>query len=330
MFEDRTKNQHFIAQFEQKYNAINPSLNKEKRKIYAFEIIDREKDIFKCTNANGIKIEKNLTIYDLFTFDVMDEGIRANFEKFFGKYESRAGILIDSFIKKIDRFDSDIGYEVINIFALKFLNFIRNPYSIEKISNTFSDLKKYVPANPQILENYQKVLQAKNPEIEGICSQLQINQELYKDWLGIIFLLLTLFNENNENFLDLLVKEIFNVEKNIINIYIFKYTQDVCLLTDRGWVNLSDEDLMLNFSFNVTKNIFISFSFTPKDEVENLLNKELNKFQPIMSKIFQNIRRSNFEIIEDNIDILKKYNSNCITQCYKHVFCAKKEFKLMD
>ena len=70
MFNNETRNQHFISQVEQKLNCINPSLPRDRRRIYKFKIDDREELTFNLVNPLGVKIENNLSFNDLYTFDV--------------------------------------------------------------------------------------------------------------------------------------------------------------------------------------------------------------------------------------------------------------------
>ena len=81
MFNNRTKNQHYISQVEQKLNSINPEVDRSKRKIFEYEIVDRELDIYQKTKLTGVKIEQNLSFNDLYTFDILNDQTRSNFEE---------------------------------------------------------------------------------------------------------------------------------------------------------------------------------------------------------------------------------------------------------
>nr|EKV9818672.1 hypothetical protein [Acinetobacter baumannii] len=56
MFNNETRNQHFISQVEQKLNCIDPTLPRERRRIYKFKIDDREELTFNLVNPLGVKI----------------------------------------------------------------------------------------------------------------------------------------------------------------------------------------------------------------------------------------------------------------------------------
>src|SRR5215472_10811453 len=85
----QTKNQHFVSQVEQRLNALNPGARPENQRIYEFEIVDRDQHQVRLVNPKGRLISNALSMFDLFSFDVADDGLRANLERVFGTYEAR-------------------------------------------------------------------------------------------------------------------------------------------------------------------------------------------------------------------------------------------------
>ncbi|MFG4542430.1 hypothetical protein ACF0DH_03075, partial [Acinetobacter baumannii] len=140
MFNNETRNQHFISQVEQKLNCINPSLPREKRRIYKFKIDDREELTFNLVNPLGVKIENNLSFNDLYTFDVFSDRTRNNFEAYFGKYEVNIEVFTNKILNKIDKNEAITIEEIKDLIFCKMMNFIRNPFSIEKCLNIFGSL----------------------------------------------------------------------------------------------------------------------------------------------------------------------------------------------
>ena len=101
-FENKTKNQHYIAQVEQKLNSINPDAERDKRRIYKLKVKDRGNSIVESTDENGVEIEDNLSYDDLYTFNFLEGKVRENFENFFQKYENN----IETHIKNMEgKFD---------------------------------------------------------------------------------------------------------------------------------------------------------------------------------------------------------------------------------
>tara|TARA_R110002020_G_scaffold117006_1_gene267700 strand:- start:770 stop:1198 length:429 start_codon:yes stop_codon:yes gene_type:complete len=137
-FANETKQQHFISAYEQGLNSLNPNaLKRSNKKIYSFTLKDRQSQSFKLDNQKGTSIDSSLSAFDLYSFDMIDKDIRLNFEDLFKKYESLLEINTTSLLSKILKKDNNVKDEIYYLFFIKFLNFIRNPYCINKVFNTF-------------------------------------------------------------------------------------------------------------------------------------------------------------------------------------------------
>ena len=69
-----------------------------------------------------------------------DSRVRLNFDFLFHKYEGYIEAHTQSLLAKLNAGSGDIKAEVINLFAAKLLNFVRNPFSIVKVLDSFPDL----------------------------------------------------------------------------------------------------------------------------------------------------------------------------------------------
>lgn len=58
-------------------------------KIYSFLLLERNEYKVELESKSANKISSNLAYIDLYSFDFLDNGIRHNFEKAFGKYEEK-------------------------------------------------------------------------------------------------------------------------------------------------------------------------------------------------------------------------------------------------
>jgi hypothetical protein len=63
--------------------------------------------------------------------------VRMNPEELFHKYEVNVESYTTGLLKKRESRDADIKGEIIDLFAAMLLNFIRNPFCIEKVLNSF-------------------------------------------------------------------------------------------------------------------------------------------------------------------------------------------------
>lgn len=319
--QDVTINQHFVSQVEQRLNAINPSDNKKKQKIYSFSLIDRESYSIHLDSEEGSKIAKTLSLNDIFSFDVLDRApTRYNFEKLFYQYEANIKSNTESLILKLSCPSADIKSEILNIFLSKFLNFVRNPYSIKKVLKTFTSLKNKYPTNPLHHKNFERVLNGRKPHQSDLCDQLSISEEEYRDWLTMIFLSLSSFEENQPNFLEHMIKGLYEDPENYISITIYTYNDKTCLLSDRGYSIPSPENKHMIWDFNLYSHGFIRYAFldlealTPKRTPQNIIEKY--KASPKSIKVYHE---------SNDLSALEQYNRHVVYQCYKNVFNSSSE-----
>lgn len=322
---DVTKNQHYISQAEQRLNAINPKAKKENQRIYSFSINSRDSNtvIAHLDSREGVKIKNNLSLNDLFSFDVLEDGEKYNFEKLFHKYETIIKDNTKRLLAKIALNNEDIKDEVIAIFISKFINAIRNPYSIKMILNTFSALKGIVPTNPIHRENLERVLQGSKPQQSYLCNHLSITESEYKEWLGIVFLLLTPMDEDRQlNLLEIIIKNIFENPNLYIGIHIYTFNNETCLLSDRGF-NLSQShyfDKKMVWEFNLSSKSFVRYSFKRFD-LENLIPDTPNiNWKEILDFCKLQPKSISYESKHNDLRELEQYNQNTVTYCHERVF----------
>ncbi len=217
-------------------------------------------------------------------------------------------------MNKLSTTNSNINTEIINIFSSKFLNFIRNPFSIKKILNTFPALTNVHPTNSIHYENFKRIINGKKPQQNRLCQHLDISESEYIKWLQIIFLLLTPLDRNKQNFLEQTIKGLFESSDLFITILIYTYDEKTCLLSDRGYSTPLPEPHMA-FDFNLQSNAFIRYIFSDINSLipENI-SKELVKSFKSKPKLIQVQRHTN------DLDALKKYNRNVVYQCAETVF----------
>ena len=323
---DITKNQHFISQTEQRLNALNPSAKKNNQKIFSFSVVDRESYKTTLDSSKGFKISNTLSLMDIFSFHVLENELkRYNFEKLFHQYESSIQLNTESLIAKLPNINSDIKPEVLNLFVSKFLNFIRNPYSIKKVLNTFPSLQNMRPTQPAHYQNFKKVLNGRKPQQQHLCKLLGVTEKNYADWLSIIFLLLTSFKENQTNFLEKIIKELYENPNNYISIFVYTYDEETCLLSDRGYSNFTPEGDFtgLGLDFNLNSNSFIRYFF---GNLDSLAPKNIPK--SIIKKYKSNPKKISFKHKINDLNELKKYNKHVIYQCHEKIFSASKDFHI--
>ncbi|WP_216820373.1 hypothetical protein [Proteus mirabilis] len=284
-------------------------------------MIDRESYSIKLDSLNGFKISNTLSLNDIFSFDVLEkDNTRHNFEKLFNKYETDIKKHSDNLIIKLKNKNKDIKSEIVNIFLSKTLNFIRNPYSINKILNTYSSLRNMHPTDLIHYKNYERILNGRKPHQQHICQKLGITERKYKEWLSIIFLLLIQFEKNQFNIFEQSVKSLFEDKNLLKTIYLYTFDEKSCLLSDRGYSIPFPEDQLTSWDFNINSKCFIRYIFA-----------DIKLFSPINTPrtIYEQYKNNNntiyYEHINNDLNELEKYNRNLVYQCHKNIYNSTPE-----
>ncbi|AXY57566.1 hypothetical protein CDG60_13960 [Acinetobacter chinensis] len=332
MFENHTKNQHFISQVEQKQNSINPLAEREKRKIYEFEILDREQHFFKLTNKTGVKIEKNLSINDLYTFNILSDSTRINFEFFFNKFERKIEALTSNLQRKVKSKEDIDEQEIIDLVSAKFLNFLRNPFSIKKVLNSFHPLQNLIPTDESLLREFRKI-NSNNIHISPeYLDRLDVSIEQYLNWLRTIFIALTV-QMYGKSIAEYLVDGLFDPKSKVIVLVLNIYDSQTCLLSDRGYVDYGAlyDNKPFAMGFNLNKNMFLSVV------IKNNSLDEFIKEYPFLKQKLDYLKekgQSRFHqtgidltVFNNNIELLKAYNSNVMFQCKNNFYSATCDFE---
>lgn len=315
-----TKNQHFISQIEQRLNACNPNAALAKSRIYEFQIVDRDKHMLRLTDIKGKAVKNNLSMLDLFSFDVdKDKNTRINFEHAFRRYESQMRANTESILLAHSKGSSDIGSEVFNLFVAKMVNFIRNPFSVTKIINTFGKFTEYHPTNPVIYDSYIRTMTGRQPHQAHLCQELGISDDQYKTWLRLLFMLLTPMADGLTNFFEDSMKSLFEAEGHAILVHIHKYEEQRCLLSDRGFSSPIEEGEHMAFDFNLCANAFVRFVFldykaVSGGEVPESIRRGLTKGPKVVHVTYQT----------NDLPALDVFHRRVIEQSYEKVYCSGK------
>lgn len=318
--QNSTRNQHFISQAEQRLNAINPELPKEKQKIYTFNVVDRDSCEINLNRGQGNRIKNTLSINDLFSFEALEKiGLRNNFEELFKQYEDNITTFTRELIKKAKQSETESAKtEIINILALKFMNFIRNPYSIKKVLNTFPQLLKIHPLNKGSYDSYIKVINGSNVHQAEILTKLGITETMYRDWLCVIYLLLDNLGDKDNNLFEHIVKLLIEDKDLYFKAEVFLYKEHTCLLSDRGFSTpIFENESHMVFDFNLCSTAFIRYAFISLDSL-----MPQNTPETLVELYKKQCKVINVSTHHDNLIELEKYNKNVVFQCYRNVFCS--------
>ncbi len=317
-----TANQHYIAQVEQCLNALNPKAKPSNQRIYSLLLKDRETFSVSLESERGRSISTNLSLCDLFSFDVLPDDTRRNFEAVFQQYEGSMRENTLSLLKKLDQQPADIKEEILAIFIAKFMNFLRNPFSIRKALSTVAPLTNFLPTNPEILTQFNQVLTGSKPHQDFLCTELGITSDEYLTWLASLFMMLMRPAPDQPNLMELTVKSLFERPSGFPMVVVHRYTEEeadkICLLSDRGFANPLHNEPHLAFNFNLCSRAFITYLFASVDHMKLSVEpppalieryKTLPKNVPVRPFI-------------NDFDALARYNQNVLYQCHRHVYSS--------
>lgn len=327
VFEKNTKNQHFISVSEQKLNSVDSHERKRKKiKIYSFDLIDRETHTIRLSNPSLIKAENNLSYSDLYTFEILDNEQRLSFENLFERLERKVAISTN---KIVDNNQFTVG-DFLDVFKTKLMNMIRNPYCIKFTLNNFESTRGLYPTDDEFNSKFKKI-EKLIVDIETL-NKFSVSEDEYKRWLKVLFLMITPLN-GEKYILDDFAENFFNLEEYYHLISIFKYTDEVCLLSDRSYVNVSslfDKSDGVCFGFNLRYDSFIYLTFFPNNLeklAEDLLGEDGRNIAKFLKETGVDQIQDNLviQLYLDNLEMLRIYNQHTIYQCVKNVYAAKEK-----
>jgi hypothetical protein len=320
---NKTRNQHFVPQVEQKLNASNPDSTGGKFRIYSFRITDREAYRIEIENPRGHAIASTLSMLDLFSFDVLGGGrVRMNLETLFHKYEANVAIHTKGLLEKLAAGSADIRTELIDLFAAKLLNFVRNPFCIQKVLNSFPGVGQYEPTDPELLAVYRRIVDGQKPHQTHLCRQLDVSQETYVEWLRLIFVLLMQTGDDRPNLFEGMIKGLFEARDTQAAAFVWTYDKDVCLLSDRSYCQPIPDGAHMAMSFNLCATAFVDYIFA--DAATLVEGRAAPAFVGHALAAWRQRPQAtiNVTVTKNNQPMLARYNRRVVEQARERVYCA--------
>ena len=322
---NETRNQHFVPQVEQKLNASNPNSTGGRFRIYSFRITDREAYQIELENPRGHAIAATLSMLDLFSFDVSGGGrVRMNLEALFHKYEANIEILTKSLLEKLALGSADIKTELIDLFAAKLLNFVRNPFCVQKVLNSFPGVGAYEPTDPEPLSVYRQIVSGQKPHQAYLCRQLDISQETYVEWLRLIFILLMQTGDDRPNLFEGMIKGLFEARDTQATAFVWTYDRGPCLLSDRSFCQPIPDGVHMAMSFNLSATAFVDYIFA--DAATLVEGRAAPAFVAHALAAWRQRPQAtiNVTVTKNNRPMLARYHRRVVEQARERVYCAAK------
>ncbi|CAM3956045.1 DUF4238 domain-containing protein [Bordetella tumbae] len=320
--ENLTRNQHFISQSEQRSNCIDESRPKDKQRIYKFEIADRENSVVRLSNPDGVKIKKNLSFDDLFSFDVKSSSLRRNLEDFFQKFEMDLAPAADLLISesKVNSGGDVLKGAAERVFKAKLMGWIRNPYSIARTINMYKGLVGMYPTDPFLLGDFSDIRAGTKPHLARVCAEFGVTIDQYLQWLEILFLALMTPPDDTKSILESSVEKIIESKGHMGHVIVATF-DDVAgcrvAIPDTGYLQGTQDPNHNMFLFNLSRSAFASFN------ILDLSKQTLVKVPSHMKKQVESFNiKFSAQHHHNNTGLLERFNVLAAYQAHSHIFCA--------
>jgi len=271
---------------------------------------------------------------DLFSFDVpRGSHIRTNLEALFRKYEDNVASYSSSLIEKLSAGKSDIQDELVNLFAAKLLNFVRNPFCIQKVLNSFPPIGAYEPTDPKLNATYRRIVTGRKPHQAHLCKQLGISSDTYVAWLRLLFMLLMPLGNAHQNLFEGVIEGLFENRNAHVAVFVWLYEHDYVLLSDRGFCQVLPDPRHMAMSFNVCSTVFIDYVFA--DAATLAKGMEDRASPQFLERALSAFRRRpnaviNLTVKKNDLSALARYNRRVIEWSRDRVYCAVKSGILLS
>lgn len=320
--ENATINQHFISQSEQRSNCIDASVAKGKQRIFKFSIVDREEHSIKIVHSEGVKIKRNLSFGDLFSFDVGSDPLRKNFESFFHRFETDLDICSKKLIEHATKKSSELKVTELSAKVLKgkLMSMVRNPFCIARNVVLFAPFLNVYPTDPKLLSSFISIREGTKPHLERVCAEFSVTEDQYLNWLQIIFLSLMISPITGVSILEDMVDGLMSAPGRMCNLMLATFDDEAgrrVVLPDTSYLQGTSDPNHNMFLFNLNRNAFASFSFV------NLAEQTLAPVPPVLWDRINTFGLGfNYQTRHNDLRLLKTFNALAVYQSVKHVFCA--------
>jgi hypothetical protein len=331
-FDDETGNQHYIAQVVQRLNSADNT------HLHSFTIAIHQKSTV-CTNPRRVSTKRNFSEQDLYTF-YQDENVRRNLEKIYHYYENpyrdNYNLLLDR-LQNVSRNTLYHGDEEAvrlckALFAMRFMEFIRNPFCVIKIRNSMPEkFDNFRPEDPVYAEAFDQILALPAAQVLERAQKFSLSPEHYRLWLSTQIMLL--LDENKMSIVDTpgdhrpLLEQISDgllEDSPCARFQIYLLSESAphrFLLSDRSmfWDHVPITQEQLSFYINISSRLLLRVDLYTEED----LRGELSTLSP--EKIQKEVDHTKSCIpiclIRDNLDWVGWINRTTVMQACNNVCC---------
>ena len=129
------------------------------------------------------------------------------------------------------------------------------------------------------------------------------------------------FDESTPNILESVVENMFRDKEIIVCIHIFYFSDETCVLSDRGFTISTPTKDSVSWYFNLCYNAFIRYSFIPLESLDidkNYPQSTIDSFKNSDNRILGFVEK-------DNLHELRDFNQGMAYQCHQNIYCSRKK-----
>lgn len=133
-------------------------------------------------------------------------------------------------------------------------------------------------------------------------------------------MLLTPMADGSSDFLEESIKSLFEGEDDALFVHVHKYSQQRCLLSDRGFSWPIEQGKHMAFDFNLGANAFARYAFL---DYETVLGRPMPEF--IKRGLIGEPKIVRVSYLTDDLQALDVFHRRVIEQAHGHVYCSAKD-----
>jgi hypothetical protein len=184
--------------------------------------------------------------------------------------------------------------------------------------NSLPQVANYAPTDPELRKAFDRILHGRRPQQQYLCTQLGLTDQLYRQWLGTLFMLLLAPVNSSTTMFVALIKGLLEDPNQHLQALVCTYDDEAVLLSDRGYCELVEQGIHHSFAFNLCSKAFVIYFFSDIDKfVDGRIRPEVLRGMKAMPKQMH-VRHE-----RNNLAILEAYNRNAIYQCHERVYCSR-------
>lgn len=192
------------------------------------------------------------------------------------------------------------------------------------------DLGNFVPTDENLKSIYEKIENGVDPTRPVAAAVFGVSEVEYVRWIKVLFNLLAVKDADGVNVMESMLVSMFEDPSNLVHVYINTYNGECedryVALSDRGFTILTDRDEHTTYEFNLSSSSFITYIFTDvRKSAPSILGDNQELIERIIAENGNQKKDVQVQFIQNNLEILDRYNRNVVYQSHSKVFCKRSE-----